>query len=88
MKKAIEWILCNVDGHYAAGSVAAALAVGAVAAETSQETGFQGGSSLNSPLGKATSKALPLQRKLSDASSLTNMSRNFRLSSCCILCIS
>ncbi|CAH8276049.1 unnamed protein product [Arabidopsis lyrata] len=78
VKKAIEWILCNIDGHYAADSVAAAIAVGAVAAETAQETGFQGGSLMSSPLGKATSKAPPLQGKLSDASSLMNMSRNFR----------
>ncbi|KAG7542226.1 Vacuolar protein sorting-associated protein 54 C-terminal [Arabidopsis thaliana x Arabidopsis arenosa] len=78
VKKAIEWILCNIDGHYAADSVAAAIAVGAVAAETAQETGFQGGSLVSSPLGKTTSKALPLQGKSSDASSLMNMSRNFR----------
>ncbi|XP_010439705.1 PREDICTED: vacuolar protein sorting-associated protein 54, chloroplastic isoform X1 [Camelina sativa] len=78
VKKAIEWILCNIDGHYAADSVAAAIAVGAVAAETAQETGFQGGSLVSSPLGKATSKTLPLQGKSSDASSLMNMSRNFR----------
>ncbi|VYS63249.1 unnamed protein product [Arabidopsis thaliana] len=78
VKKAIEWILCNIDGHYAADSVAAAIAVGAVAAETAQEIGFQGGSLVSSPLGKATSKAPPLQGKSSDASSLMNMSRNFR----------
>uniref|UniRef100_A0A1J3DLL4 Vacuolar protein sorting-associated protein 54, chloroplastic n=1 Tax=Noccaea caerulescens TaxID=107243 RepID=A0A1J3DLL4_NOCCA len=78
VKKAIEWILCNTDGHYAADSVAAAIAVGAVAAETVQETGFKGGSLVSSPLGKASSKAPPLQGKLSDASSLMNMSRNFR----------
>lgn len=78
VKKAIEWILCNIDGHYAADSVAAAIAVGAVAAETAQETGFQGGSLVSSPLGTATSKASPLQGKSSDASSLMNMSRNFR----------
>uniref|UniRef100_A0A1J3HUP2 Vacuolar protein sorting-associated protein 54, chloroplastic n=1 Tax=Noccaea caerulescens TaxID=107243 RepID=A0A1J3HUP2_NOCCA len=78
VKKAIEWILCNTDGHYAADSVAAAIAVGAVAAETVQETGFKGGSLVSSPLGKASSKAPPLQGKLSDASSLMKMSRNFR----------
>uniref|UniRef100_A0A1J3J1Z9 Vacuolar protein sorting-associated protein 54, chloroplastic n=1 Tax=Noccaea caerulescens TaxID=107243 RepID=A0A1J3J1Z9_NOCCA len=78
VKKAIEWILCNTDGHYAADSVAAAIAVGAVAAETVQETGFKGGSLVSSPLGKASSKAPPLQGKSSDASSLMNMSRNFR----------
>ncbi|CAN6920290.1 unnamed protein product [Brassica oleracea] len=78
VKKAIEWILCNIDGHYAADSVAAAIAVGAVAAESIQETGFQGEPLVSSPLGKAISKASPLQRKSSDTSSLINMSRNFR----------
>ncbi|KAL1218844.1 Vacuolar protein sorting-associated protein 54 [Cardamine amara subsp. amara] len=78
VKKAIEWILCNIDGHYAADSVAAAIAVGAVAAETAQETGFHGGSLVSSALGKATSKAPPLQGRLSDTSNLMNMSRNFR----------
>ncbi|CAH8346039.1 unnamed protein product [Eruca vesicaria subsp. sativa] len=78
VKKAIEWILCNIDGHYAADSVAAAIAVGAVAAESNQETGFQSESLMSSPMGRATSKASPLQRKSSDASSLINMSRNFR----------
>lgn len=78
VKKAIEWILCNIDGHYAADSVAAAIAVGAVAAETAQESGFQGGSLVSSALGKATSKAPPLQGRSSDTSSLMNMSRNFR----------
>ncbi|CAN8325268.1 unnamed protein product [Cochlearia groenlandica] len=78
VKKAIEWILCNIGGHYAADSVAAAIAVGAVAAETAQETGFQGGPLMPSALGKGTSKSPPLQRKSSDASNLMNMSRNFR----------
>lgn len=80
VKKAIEWILCNIDGHYAADSVAAAIAVGAVAAESIQETGFLGEPLVSSPLGKAISKATPLQRKSSDTSSLINMSRNFRFS--------
>lgn len=38
VKKAIEWIMGNRDGHYAANTVAAAIAVGAAAAETTQET--------------------------------------------------
>ncbi|KAG2238466.1 LOW QUALITY PROTEIN: vacuolar protein sorting-associated protein 54, chloroplastic [Brassica napus] len=78
VKKAIEWILCNIDGHYAADSVAAAIAVGAVAAESAQESGFQSGQLLSSPLGKTTSMTPPLQRKSSDATNLMNMSRNFR----------
>ena len=38
VKKAIEWILNNCDGHYAADSVVAGIAHGAAAAETSQES--------------------------------------------------
>ncbi|KAL3522923.1 hypothetical protein ACH5RR_015757 [Cinchona calisaya] len=38
VKKAIEWIMSNRDGHYAANTVAAAIAVGAAAAETTQES--------------------------------------------------
>ncbi|CAN6913749.1 unnamed protein product [Brassica oleracea] len=78
VKKAIEWILCNIDGHYAADSVAAAIAVGAVAAESAQESGFQRGQLVSSPLGSLTSKTPSLQRKSSDATNLMNMSRNFR----------
>ncbi|CAN7081292.1 unnamed protein product [Brassica oleracea var. botrytis] len=78
VKKAIEWILCNIDGHYAADSVAAAIAVGAVAAESAQESGFQSGQLVSSPLGSLTSKTPSLQRKSSDATNLMNMSRNFR----------
>ncbi|KAF3485100.1 hypothetical protein F2Q69_00057064 [Brassica cretica] len=79
VKKAIEWILCNIDGHYAADSVAAAIAVGAVAAESAQESGFQSGQLVSSPSGKTTSMTPPpLQRKSSDATNLMNMSRNFR----------
>ncbi|XP_022572531.2 vacuolar protein sorting-associated protein 54, chloroplastic isoform X1 [Brassica napus] len=78
VKKAIEWILCNIDGHYAADSVAAAIAVGAIAAESAQESGFQSGQVVSSPLGKTTSKTPSLQRKSSDATNLMNMSRNFR----------
>ena len=80
VKKAIEWILCNIDGHYAADSVAAAIAVGAIAAESAQESGFQSGQVVSSPLGKTTSKTPSLQRKSSDATNLMNMSRNFRFS--------
>ncbi|KAH7867046.1 hypothetical protein Vadar_028237 [Vaccinium darrowii] len=46
VKKAIEWIMCNIGGHYAADSVAAAIALGAGAADAAQETDGQGGSFL------------------------------------------
>ncbi|WMV15452.1 hypothetical protein MTR67_008837 [Solanum verrucosum] len=41
VKRAIEWILCHLDGHYAADSVAAAIALGAAASETAHETADQ-----------------------------------------------
>ncbi|KAL3529252.1 hypothetical protein ACH5RR_008574 [Cinchona calisaya] len=37
VKKVIEWIMSNRDDHYAANTVAAAIAVGAAAAESTQE---------------------------------------------------
>ncbi|XP_044479435.1 vacuolar protein sorting-associated protein 54, chloroplastic-like isoform X2 [Mangifera indica] len=77
VKKAIEWIMCNIDDHYAADSVAAAIAVGAAAAETAQDTPVQGGSLSYSPL-RNTAKISSFQGKANDAASPTNMSRNFR----------
>ncbi len=78
VKKAIEWIMCNLDGHYAAESVAAAIAVGAAAAETLQESDIQG-SSVPSFLPQRSSVKVPSsQGKTNDAVSPSNMSRNFR----------
>ncbi|XP_031273635.1 vacuolar protein sorting-associated protein 54, chloroplastic isoform X2 [Pistacia vera] len=77
VKKAIEWIMCNIDDHYAADSVAAAIAVGAAAAETAQDTSVQGGSLTYSPLRNAA-KIPSFQGKANDAASPTNMTRNFR----------
>lgn len=78
VKKAIEWIMCNLDGHYAADSVAAAIAIGAVAAETAQESDGQIDSFLSySPQRNATKVPL-LQGKGVDATSPSNMSKNFR----------
>lgn len=67
VKKAIEWIMSNLDGHYAADSVAAAIAHGAITAE----------------IASVTDGSFPLsaQRnavKVSPSSS--NLSKNFRLS--------
>lgn len=47
VKKAIEWIMCSREGHYAANTVAAAIAVGAATAETTQETDGHGSSLLS-----------------------------------------
>ncbi|KAJ4830284.1 Vacuolar protein sorting-associated protein 54 [Turnera subulata] len=77
VKKAIEWIMCNPDGHYAADSVAAAIAVGAAAAETGQESDSPGGSVPISSQ-KSTAKILSFQMKANDVSDPSNVSRNFR----------
>ncbi|XP_008218529.2 PREDICTED: vacuolar protein sorting-associated protein 54, chloroplastic [Prunus mume] len=78
VKKAIEWIMCNLDGHYAADSVAAAIAVGAAAAETAQESDGQGGLLPSLSPQRVAAKALPFQGKANDAASPSNMSKNFR----------
>ncbi|KAJ6332597.1 hypothetical protein OIU77_008626 [Salix suchowensis] len=78
VKKAIEWIMCSVDGHYAADSVAAAIAVGAAAAETAHESDGLGVSLLPfSPL-RSASKLASSQLKANDATNPSNISRNFR----------
>jgi vacuolar protein sorting-associated protein 54 len=78
VKKAIEWIMCNVDGHYAADSVAAAISVGAATAETAYESGSQGSSLLPFSPQRSTSKLTSSQLKSNDAASPSNISRNFR----------
>lgn len=65
VKKAIEWIMSNLDGHYAANSVAAAIALGSAANETAQETNGQFSSLLSSA-------------RENDATSTSNSSGNFR----------
>ncbi|KAK2991648.1 hypothetical protein RJ640_016324 [Escallonia rubra] len=78
VKKAIEWIMCNLDGHYAADSVAAAIAVGAIAAETAHETDGQVPIFLPySPQRNATNVP-SLHGNGNDATSPSNMSKNFR----------
>ncbi|XP_065847801.1 vacuolar protein sorting-associated protein 54, chloroplastic isoform X2 [Euphorbia lathyris] len=78
VKKAIEWIMCNLDGHYAADSVAAAIAVGAAAAETAQESDYQG-ASVSPFLPQKSAFRIPSpQGKMNDASNPSNMTRNFR----------
>ncbi|XP_061984383.1 vacuolar protein sorting-associated protein 54, chloroplastic-like isoform X1 [Populus nigra] len=78
VKRAIEWIMCSVDGHYAADSVAAAIAVGAAAAETAHESDGLGGSLLPFSPQRSTSKFASSQLKANDAASPSNISRNFR----------
>ncbi|XVF75042.1 hypothetical protein PTKIN_Ptkin13bG0157400 [Pterospermum kingtungense] len=78
VKRAIEWIMCNLDGHYAADSVAAAIALGAMVAESSQESNGQDGPLLpHAPL-RSNPKVLSSPGKASDAISPSNLSKNFR----------
>lgn len=71
VKKAIEWIICNVDDCYAGDSVATSLALGAAVAENGQES---------SPYSVQKNAFRPplVQGKLNDTSSPSNMARNFR----------
>ncbi|KAK8618221.1 hypothetical protein V6N13_132221 [Hibiscus sabdariffa] len=78
VKKAIEWVMCNLDGHYAADSVAAAIALGAMVAESSQESNGQGSSLPPNASLRTTSKSLSSPGKGSDAPSPSNLSKNFR----------
>ncbi|XP_027339652.1 vacuolar protein sorting-associated protein 54, chloroplastic isoform X1 [Abrus precatorius] len=78
VKKAIEWILSNRDGHYAADSVVAAIAHGAAAAETSQESEVHGTTFLPYSPQRSVAKGSSFQGKAVDAVSSSNMSKNFR----------
>lgn len=77
VKKAIEWILSNRDGNYAADSVVAAIAHGAAAAETSQESEGHGSTFLPYSSQRSVAKG-SFQGKAIDAVSSSNMSKNFR----------
>ncbi|MCI26853.1 VPS54, partial [Trifolium medium] len=79
VKKAIEWILSNCDGHYASDSVAAAIAHGAAAAEISQESEVHGTTFLPYSPQRNVAKGPSFQGKAIDAASSSNMSKNFRL---------
>ncbi|XP_022721290.1 vacuolar protein sorting-associated protein 54, chloroplastic-like isoform X2 [Durio zibethinus] len=79
VKRAIEWIMCNLDGHYAADSVAAAIALGAMVAESSQESNGQGGPLLPYAPLRSISKVVSSPGKASDAISPSNLSKNFRV---------
>ncbi|GJT44357.1 vacuolar protein sorting-associated protein 54, chloroplastic isoform X1 [Tanacetum coccineum] len=74
VKKAIEWIMSNLDGHYAADSVAAAIAHGAEIAP-----GFDGQfESFPLSTQKNVTKASSSQLKRNDSTSSSNLSKNFR----------
>ncbi|XP_055803079.1 vacuolar protein sorting-associated protein 54, chloroplastic-like isoform X2 [Solanum dulcamara] len=76
VKKTIEWIICHLDDHYAADSVAAAIALGAAAAETASEGDGQTFSQF-SPSSNF-SRVFSIQEKRNDATTMSNLSRNFR----------
>ncbi|PHT55553.1 Vacuolar protein sorting-associated protein 54, chloroplastic [Capsicum baccatum] len=78
VKKAIEWILCHLDGHYAADSVAAAIALGAAASETALETDDQVNSSLQLSVQRNSVKVSSAHGKGNDGTTSSTLSRNFR----------
>ena len=78
VKRAIEWIMCNLDGL--ADSVAAAIALGAMVPESSQESNGQGAPLLPYTPLRSTAKVLSSPGKASDAISPSNLSKNFRFS--------
>ncbi|WOL07406.1 vacuolar protein sorting-associated protein 54, chloroplastic [Canna indica] len=80
VKRVIEWIMGNLDGCYAAESVAAAVAHGAAiaaAAEGSQESNGHVISHTSNPLHRNPPKISMIQGKANDASS-PSTSKNFR----------
>lgn len=73
VKKVIECIMCNLDGHYAA-----AIAVGTATSEASQETDAQVSPFLSYSLHRNTAMSPSNQGRGNDANYPLNISRNFR----------
>ncbi|KAF9616654.1 hypothetical protein IFM89_031518 [Coptis chinensis] len=71
VKRAIDWIMCNLDDCFAADSVGTSPALGAAVAESGQES---------SPysLQRNANKFPPIHAKGNETSSPSNMARNFR----------
>ncbi|KAG5620464.1 hypothetical protein H5410_005682 [Solanum commersonii] len=78
VKKTIEWIICHLDDHYAADSVAAAIALGAAAAETASESDGQITTFSQFSPPSNFSRVFSIQEKGNDATTMSNLSRNFR----------
>ncbi|MCD7462685.1 hypothetical protein HAX54_049100 [Datura stramonium] len=78
VKKTIEWIICHLDDHYAADSVAAAIALGAAAAETASESDSQITTFSQFSPPNNFSRVFSIQEKGTDATTMSNLSRNFR----------
>ncbi|CAL5410413.1 unnamed protein product [Camellia sinensis] len=81
VKKAIEWIICNLDIHYVTDSVSAI-------AHTSEEANDQTASPLSYSSHRNTLKVPSLQAKENDVTSSSNISRNFRDCSSILFAIS
>ncbi|XP_031502372.1 vacuolar protein sorting-associated protein 54, chloroplastic [Nymphaea colorata] len=80
VKKVIEWIMGGLDGSYAADSVAAAVALGAAtaaAAEAAQEN-YQTDPHVPYSIQRSTTKVDLLPGRPNEASSASNVSKNFR----------
>lgn len=77
VKKAIEWIMLNHDGHYAVGSSAAGIFGVAAADATSENDGEVGSLILYSPKRNST-KVSSFQEKANFVTSSSNLSKNFR----------
>ncbi|KAI4312459.1 hypothetical protein MLD38_037266 [Melastoma candidum] len=77
VKKAIEWIMCNLDDYYAANSVAAAIALGEAAAISGLDSDGQAGSKALAE--KNVVARLPsFPGRTNDIGSLAVISKNFR----------
>ncbi|XP_056694553.1 vacuolar protein sorting-associated protein 54, chloroplastic [Spinacia oleracea] len=80
VKKSIEWIMTNLDGHYASESVAAAIAHGAAASEAAQDSDnqIQVNNAIAYSSQRNSNKVPPLQGKATELTSPSNVSKNFR----------
>lgn len=78
VKKTIEWIICHLDDHYAADSVAAAIALGAAAAETASEADGQITTFSQFSPPSNFSRGFSIHEKGNDVTTMSHLSRNFR----------
>lgn len=76
VKKSIEWIMTNLEGHYAAASVSAAIAHGAAAADKAVDSDAQTSSQLPYSLQIISSGIPSLQGSTNET--VSNVSLNFR----------
>ncbi|EPS66275.1 hypothetical protein M569_08500, partial [Genlisea aurea] len=77
VKRAIEWIMGNLNGHYAAASVAAAIAHGALAPGTAEERNVQA-TSFFTPLSSGDGSRLTTVQGRGYDNASPNLSKDFR----------